>query len=210
MVVPHAGDSCTFSTTDQLYHKGDLVAVVKTTVVSVTDDGVVTSRREVLTQGPQGTEPVGTTSTSIRNSYGVLESGNRKFSPYIPIRGESARTGPDVLPGSNLGEVTYTLPGSNGQGTITRVVTGTVSDWDDVVVPAGKFHVLRFTWRGHYQVEQFRALPVENVFTMSAETHCAITDTFETHGRLGVFESRRTELVAYEKASPQSPAVKTQ
>jgi hypothetical protein len=37
-----------------------------------------------------------------------------------------------------------------------------------------------------------------------------VGDTFETTGNLGVFESRRTELVAYEKAPPQSPGVKTQ
>src|SRR6202158_570277 len=94
LVDPKVGDSCTTRTTDQQFHKGELISVNKYTVTDVTPDGVVTFRLEILERGPQGTDPVGASSVMIQNAYGWVQTGirERRFTPYVPVIGESART----------------------------------------------------------------------------------------------------------------------
>jgi hypothetical protein len=203
-VVPKVGDSCTYRITDRNYGSNDLIAVIKVTVTSITNDEEVTYGREFLERGPKGTVAVGTTGTSVANAFGTVRSGSRKFSLYAPIRGESARTGPDIVPGAKLGEVAYSYRTTDGV-TVDSTVSGKVSNWEDMVVPAGKFRVLRLTWDGYYVWNGVGATRYANLptqfgmsYSFAADTHCEITYSFKRSGGSDLAESTLSELVAFE------------
>jgi hypothetical protein len=202
LVAPKVGNMCTYRMTDQLFHKGELIHVLKMTVESIVGDEVYW-RTEVIERGPSGPLPLGFVFKQQRNASGYTNGGGRTYTPYSPILGKTATNGPEVAPKADLGKVAYTWLQRRNGASGTTTVTGEVSDWEDVIVPAGKFHILRLTWGGTHQINGDSQNPrgasgnVSSSYVVSGDTPCIISEStkWDINMYMGSGEATLMELV---------------
>lgn len=190
------GDECHFDVFDNL-RKDDRGEVEKIAerhgvVTSVEGDRIVINWTQKLLVS-RDTEDLEEGMWVYYRDLNVVERNGRKYDPAYPSRFYP------VTPGAEKKDAKTSFPRMDGDGQTTTKLDGKASNWQNIVVPAGKFDVVTLTWDGYYNTRRTAGESwsggVYQEIALSPATWCPVKGVFRTYrARGGVWSDRTYKL----------------